>query len=154
MPPVPHDPDAYARLLQQPPPLGQPYSVPIPGSEHEGRTPVFRHWRFRDGSLPRSLDPNVSTGHDMFEVTLKKVPNARCLGSRRWDPATKTYGKYEWMTYAEVAKRRRNLGVGIVELHKKLGVTEDKYGVGLWCQNRPEWQITGMLRIGATNALG
>src|SRR6185437_3072408 len=63
--------------------------------------------------------------------------------SRPWDPVTKTFGKYEWITYAETASRRKNFGAGIVELHKKAGITEEKYGVGLWCQNRPEWQIPG-----------
>jgi long-chain acyl-CoA synthetase len=48
------------------------------------------------------------------------------------------------MDYATVQRRRANFGAGIVELHKRAGVTEEKYGVGLWCQNRPEWQLTGM----------
>ena len=47
------------------------------------------------------------------------------------------------MDYQTVQRRRKNFGIGIVELHKQEGVTEEKYGVGLWCQNRPEWQITG-----------
>jgi long-chain acyl-CoA synthetase len=46
------------------------------------------------------------------------------------------------LTYGEVAERRKNFGAGIVELHHQVGVTEDKYAVGLWAQNRPEWQIT------------
>lgn len=40
-------------------------------------------------------------------------------------------------------KRRGNFGVGIVEIVKRAGVVDEKYGVGLWCQNRPEWQLTG-----------
>lgn len=48
-----------------------------------------------------------------------------------------------WMTYAEVAERRKNLGAGIVELHHKVGISAPKFGVGIWSQNRPEWQITG-----------
>lgn len=36
------------------------------------------------------------------------------------------------------------MGAGIVELHKAIGVTDEKYGIGLWCQNRPEWQITDL----------
>jgi long-chain acyl-CoA synthetase len=43
----------------QPPPKGQPYSVPIPGSQAEGRGPVYRHWRFRDAPLLETLDPAV-----------------------------------------------------------------------------------------------
>ena len=48
------------------------------------------------------------------------------------------------MDYGTVQNRRANLGVGIVEVNKRAGVVEQKYGVGLWCQNRPEWQLTGM----------
>ena len=54
------------------------------------------------------------------------------------------------MDYGTVQKRRANFGVGIVDVNRKAGVVEQKYGVGLWCQNRPEWQLTGMedTRIG------
>lgn len=69
------------------------------------------------------------------------------MGSRGWDSNTKTFGNYEWMTYAEVAERRKNFGSGIAALHQKAGVTGTQYGVGLWCQNRPEWQITGKLAL-------
>ncbi|KAE8449721.1 hypothetical protein EG329_007496 [Mollisiaceae sp. DMI_Dod_QoI] len=140
----PTDPDALVKALRVPPPPGSPYSLPIPGSEKEGRTAVYRHWRFIDSPLLATLDPKVLTAHDAFEASVKRRPNARCLGSRPWDPATKTFGKYEWMTYAETASRRKNFGAGVVELHKKVGVTEEKYGVGLWCQNRPEWQISDL----------
>ncbi|CZR53796.1 related to long-chain-fatty-acid--CoA ligase FAA2 [Phialocephala subalpina] len=140
----PTDPDALVKALRAPPPPGSPYSLPIPGSEKEGRTAVYRHWRFVDSPLLTTLDPKVLTAHDAFEYTVKKRPNARCLGSRPWDPVTKTFGKYEWMTYAETASRRKNFGAGVVELHKKAGVTDEKYGVGLWCQNRPEWQISDL----------
>jgi long-chain acyl-CoA synthetase len=47
------------------------------------------------------------------------------------------------MDYGTVQKRRANFGVGIVEVNKRAGVVGSKYGVGLWSQNRPEWQLTG-----------
>lgn len=47
------------------------------------------------------------------------------------------------MDFATVQKRRANFGVGIKHVVKEAGVLDQKYGVGLWCQNRPEWQITG-----------
>lgn len=143
MAPLSQDPDAYCRFLLEPPPPGSPYSLPIPGSARDGRSAVYRHWRFVDGPLLQTIDPAVLTAHDMFESSVKRKPNARCLGKRPWDSLTKTWGKYEWITYAETAQRRRNFGVGLVDLQKRAGVTEEKYGVGLWCQNRPEWQITG-----------
>lgn len=44
--------------LRGPPPPGTPHSVTLPNSEKDGRTPVYRHWRFKD-SLWRTLDPTV-----------------------------------------------------------------------------------------------
>jgi long-chain acyl-CoA synthetase len=139
----PQDPDELANALRAPPAPGSPYSLPIPGTEREGRSAIYRHWRFVDRPLLRTLDPKILTAHDAFESSVKKRPNGRCLGTRHWDPTNKTFGNYEWITYAQTALRRKNFGAGLVELHKKVGVTEEKYGVGLWCQNRAEWQISG-----------
>ncbi|RDL38258.1 uncharacterized protein BP5553_02598 [Venustampulla echinocandica] len=144
MAPTQHDPNAYIKALRAPPPPGSPYSLPIPGSEREGRSPVYRHFRCINSPLISTIHPDIRTAHDSFEYSLKKKPNARCLGSRPYDAATKSFGKYEWMSYAEVGVRRKNFGAGLVELHKKAGITDEKYGVGLWCQNRPEWQITDL----------
>ena len=129
--------------ISKPPPKGQPYSVPLPHSEKPDRSKIYRHWRFQDG-LVETLDPAVRTGHDMFEVTALRIPNSPCLGWRSYDPAKKTYGPYEWMDYATVQKRRANFGVGLVEIHRQAGISESKYGVGLWSQNRPESQITDL----------
>lgn len=141
--PQAQNPDALVRALRVLPPPGSPYSLPLPGSEREGRSAVYRHWRFLDGPLLQTIEPQIRTAHDAFEASTKKRPNARCLGTRHWDPVSKTCGKYEWMSYSEVALRRKNFGAGLVELHKMAGVQGDQYGVGLWCQNRAEWQIAG-----------
>ncbi|KAK4692992.1 hypothetical protein P7C71_g4315, partial [Lecanoromycetidae sp. Uapishka_2] len=103
-----------AKQYHPPPPAGAPYSVPVPGTAQPGRSATYRHWRFRDGIL-KSLDPNVRSAHQMFEETANRHPNNKCLGSRPYDPATKTFGKYKWMTYGEVQKRRANFGAGIVQ---------------------------------------
>ena len=79
----------------------------------------------------------------MFESSATLCPKVHCLGSRPYDPKTKSFGSFQWIDYQTVQKRRANLGVGLVELHKKHGRVDQKYGVGLWCQNRPEWQIAG-----------
>src|ERR1700712_771101 len=147
MAPTPRTPQQFVEELNVPPPAGSPYSLFQPGTETEGRTAVLRHWRFKDGPLLRTIDPEVHTAHDIFASTAKRQPNARCLGKRPWDPVTKTFGKYQWITYGEAATRRHHMGAGIFLLHKAIGVTAEKYGVGLWCLNRPEWQITGMLDL-------
>lgn len=76
-----------------------------------------------------------------------RQPSHRCFGHRPYDPTTKTFGPYEWIDYQTVQKRRADFGVGLVELHRLAGVTGEKYPVGLWCQNRPEWPLTGDIHI-------
>lgn len=48
-----------ANELHAPPPRGQPYSVPLPGSEGVGRSTIYRHWRFTDKPLLSRLVPEV-----------------------------------------------------------------------------------------------
>jgi long-chain acyl-CoA synthetase len=47
------------------------------------------------------------------------------------------------MDYETVRRRRAHFGAGLLELHRRIGIQGHNFGVGLWCQNRPEWQITG-----------
>ncbi|KAB5582592.1 long-chain fatty acid CoA ligase-like protein [Coniochaeta sp. 2T2.1] len=141
--PVPKDADAYKQLLATPPPPGTPYAGPIPGSEKEGRSAIYRHWRFINQPLLENFYPDQQSVHDMFEASVKKMGNSQCLGWRPWNPVTRTWeAKYVWQSYNEVAERRKNLGAGVVELHESGGIKTGKYGVGLWAQNRPEWQIS------------
>ncbi|KAI9782198.1 MAG: hypothetical protein M1839_005312 [Geoglossum umbratile] len=134
---------ARAKGLLAPPPPGTPYSVPLPGSETKGRSKVYRHWRFKDAIL-RTLDPAVTTAHELFEDTVKRQPARNALGYRPYDPVKRTFGPYKWLDYQTVQRRKAEFGVGLVELHEKAGIMGSGYGVGLWCQNRPEWQITDL----------
>jgi len=132
-----------AATLRAPPPPGGPYSVAVPGTQQQGRSAVYRHWRQKEGVL-YSLDPKITTAHEFFEQACEKFAGSRCLGHRPYDAKTKTFGSYVWQTYAQVQKRRANFGVGLVALHEDAGVIGRQYGVGLWCLNRPEWQITDL----------
>lgn len=132
-----------------PPPPGSPYAVPVPGTEQEGRTPVYRHWRVKDGPLLETWNPKIRTFHDQFQDTVQHFPNNNLLGTRPWNPVTKTWEpRFAWLTYAEVHQRTKNLGSGIIELHRRIGHAPEKYGVGLWCQNRAEWQMTDIALSG------
>ena len=129
-----------AREISKAPPKGQPYSVPISNSQLEGRTKVYRHWRFRDAPLV-TLDPAIQTVYDIFESTVARLPHAPCLGHRPWNSSKNTFGPYEWIDYETVQQRKNALGAGLIELHTREGISGAGYGVGLWCQNRPEWQL-------------
>jgi long-chain acyl-CoA synthetase len=133
-----------AAELHDPPAKGQPYSVPLPGTQTADRTAIYRHWRFTDKPLFESLVPEIRTPHEAFENSITRYPRNKCLGHRPYDAATKKFGPYVWQDYETVAKRRKDFGAGLVHLHRQAGVTAAKYGVGLWCQNRPEWQITDL----------
>ncbi|KAI1751182.1 AMP-binding enzyme [Xylaria castorea] len=136
---------AYIQEIASPPPPGSPYAGPIPGTEREGRTPIYRHWRFQDKPLLATYDPETRTFYDLFEHTVKHYPNNRCLGTRIWNSTNKTWeDKYVWNTYAEVAIRAKNFGSGIFELHRRIGIPPGNHGVGLWSQNRAEWQIADL----------
>ena len=134
---------AAAHQIAQPPPHGQPYSVPIHGSQKQGRSPIYRHWRQADG-IADTLDPTVHTIHEAFEQTANRAPKSKCLGHRPYDPSAGSFGPYVWQTYGEVQRRKANFGAGLRALHEELGVDGVQYGVGLWCQNRPEWQIVDL----------
>lgn len=141
---------AEATKLIQPPPLGSPYSIPLPNSQQTGRSQVYRHWRRGDGML-YSLDPAVTTAHEMFEAGCASKPNNRCLGHRPYDTKTGTWGNYVWETYSDVQKRKTNFGKGMVELLESVGVSGRQIPIGLWCQNRPEWQITDLACMSQSN---
>ncbi|KJF60544.1 AMP-binding enzyme [Coccidioides immitis RS] len=140
------DPPFKTRAIEfaKPGPKGTPDSVPIPGSEQPGRSQVYRHWKIGNGELMKTLDPKVRTGHDMFESTAIRQPKKPCLGWRPWDPVKKNFGPYVWMDYGTVQTRRAAIGVGLIELHRQIGIHDRTFGVGLWCQNRPEWQLVDL----------
>ncbi|KAF7554969.1 hypothetical protein G7046_g6669 [Stylonectria norvegica] len=139
------DPAAYFKRLSTHPPPGSPYGVPVPGSERPGRSAVYRNWAVRDEALLTTFDPEIQSTHDIFEAAAVKRPSARCLGTRHWNSTTQQWeDKFDWLTYGEVDTRRKNFGAGIAEIHQRINYPKDQYGVGLWAQNRVEWQITDL----------
>ncbi|KAF2755598.1 acetyl-CoA synthetase-like protein [Pseudovirgaria hyperparasitica] len=135
-----------AKEARVPPAPGKPQSVTVPGTEKPGYSPIYRHHRFTNGLLT-TFDPAIVNMHDAFENAANRVPRSRCLGSRAWDPVKKVFGPYTWETYQTVQKRRRDFGSGLVDLLAAEGHVGEKFGIGLWCQNRPEWQITDLAAL-------
>ncbi|KAI1817566.1 AMP-binding enzyme [Poronia punctata] len=136
---------SYIKEVATPPPPGAPYAIPLPGTEREGRSAIYRHWRFADKPLLSTLNPNARTFFDLFEESVREFPNSRCLGTRHWNAEKKAWdNKYVWKTYAEVNTRSKNFGSGVLELHRRIGISPSNYGVGLWSPNRAEWQIADL----------
>jgi long-chain acyl-CoA synthetase len=137
--------EAYLQAFGNPPPPGKPHAVAVPGTERPNRSAIYRHWRLRDKPLITTIDPEIQTLHDFFEASIKKYGKRRCFGIRPWNPATRNWeDKYVWTSYAEVGERRKNFGAGLVEIHAGIKGPNDKYAVGVWSQNRPEWHIADL----------
>lgn len=113
---------ALAKSMQPLPPPGTPHGVALPGTEREGRTAIYRHWRAKDG-LVETLDPKIHTIHEMFEASCQKYPNNKMLGWRERDVASNTWSAYKWLDYKTVNKRRADFGAGLRYLHEKVGVS-------------------------------
>ncbi|KAG9318273.1 hypothetical protein JVU11DRAFT_357 [Chiua virens] len=123
-------------------------AVPVAGTKRPGQTAQLTM-----GSVDASSSPGIpKTLPDIFEAGYKYDPDARLLGHR---PVISTkplkFGPYVWQTYRQVDVRRRKVGSALHELFKS-GVlkAEDLQTVGIWSQNRPEWQIVDL----AMNAYG
>lgn len=87
----------------------------------------------------------TTTAYEAFARGLHRSAKKKCLGHRPYDPATKTYGKYSWQTYEEIAARRDAVGAGIVKLHENsLSGKQSQYCVAIFSKNRPEWAITDL----------
>lgn len=52
-----------ASEFSQPPPKGQAHAVAVPESATQDRSPIYRHWRLKDG-LVETLDPDIRTVHE------------------------------------------------------------------------------------------
>lgn len=120
-------------------------SVPVPGSEKEGYTPVYRN----------SAVPELTTRetyYDVFNIGREKAHDRPCLGWRPFDFESGTFlPKYVWMTYDEVEEQRTAVASALAHLAAsgKLGqgLPKSNWTVGIWCQNRPEWQIVDFANV-------
>ncbi|KAM0787287.1 hypothetical protein ACM66B_006520 [Microbotryomycetes sp. NB124-2] len=129
-------------------------ALPVPGTGGKGETATYKSAAFYNANL---AEHGVTTTYAGFELGLKHSADAPCLGSRPWDSTKGDWAStFEWQTYKQVAERRTNLGAGVQKLAQdgKLGEgVSDHFVVGVWCTNRPEWQIVNQGITAYSNTL-
>ncbi|KAI6150965.1 long-chain-fatty-acid-CoA ligase [Pisolithus tinctorius] len=116
-------------------------SVTVPGTKQPGQT---HHYRNAFYGLLDPDSPNYpKTLQDIFNNGYSFNPDAKLLGHRPViSRSPLKFGPYVWQTYREVDVRRRRIGSA---LHRLFATGElkaaDMETVGIWSQNRPEWQL-------------
>ncbi|KAJ3189101.1 Long-chain-fatty-acid--CoA ligase 5 [Gaertneriomyces sp. JEL0708] len=122
-------------------------SIELEGTRTETETGIFRSALSPD-ELVKDY-PNIKTVYDLLEHGIKVNPNGNCLGHRRVtgrDPKTGAlqWSGYIWETYKQVGARRINFGAGLMNIYTEVcgGSPDDKFNLGIYSVNRPEWLIS------------
>ncbi|KAF9111908.1 hypothetical protein BGX27_004254 [Mortierella sp. AM989] len=120
-------------------------AVELPGTRRPGQTGIYRRVGCENALMttPKAF-PHVKTIYDAFQNGLRISPDKPMLGSRSYDPVTKKFGDYVWLTYTEVSDRITRFGSGLIKVHQdafQLAEVTQRWTVGIWGINRPEWSI-------------
>ncbi|KAJ3237601.1 Long-chain-fatty-acid--CoA ligase 5 [Chytriomyces hyalinus] len=94
---------------------------------------------------------HITTLMQGFQETVTQFANRPCLGHRpkTVDPSSGkvVWGNYVWQSYRRVSERRVNFGSGLVGIVKETSPGEERFGVGIYSINRPEWAIADLANI-------
>ncbi|CDR96500.1 fatty acyl-CoA synthetase family protein, putative [Babesia bigemina] len=124
------------------------YSLPVPGTEEEGFSAVYRCPLSVDKVLSYKdyFDGNIATGWDIFQHGLKQDPDAPCLGTRvRKDDGA--LGEYAFKSYREVEALVQRFGSGLQTIAgiEKVEVNApepvEAMMIGIYAPNSVEWLI-------------
>ncbi|KAK7440178.1 medium-chain fatty acid-CoA ligase faa2 [Stygiomarasmius scandens] len=129
-------------------------SVEVPGTRRSGQTGHYRNaiWGLLNGETPGAL----RTLDQIFDLGIKAGRDSDFLGHRPLISTNplKFAPRYVWQTWGQVDERRRLVGSALSHLFSRGELGGGEYEtVGIWSQNRPEWQIVD-LALHAYNKVG
>ncbi|KAK1932979.1 fatty acyl-CoA synthetase family protein [Babesia divergens] len=133
------------------------YSLPVPGTEEEGLTPIYRSPQHLERLLSYKdvFDGKITNGWDIFQRGLSHDPEAPCFGKRE-KKEDGTLGEYSFMSYREVENLVQKFGSGLLTLDTidrvVINAPEpvDAMMLGVYGANSVEWLICEQ----AANAFG
>ncbi|ODQ79765.1 hypothetical protein BABINDRAFT_171393 [Babjeviella inositovora NRRL Y-12698] len=122
----------------------------LPNSQEPGYSAVYRNSYVKDTPLYETVHPALNTVYASFENAAKIFADNPCLGRRIFRDKTQSFDDfYSWYTYAEVQKRKRNLGAGILSVvrnseFRTTAHKEDGFVVSIFSFNKVEWSLTDL----------
>lgn len=138
------------------------YGVALPDTAEPGFSQIWRNKYIvnnYNNQLLYKPHPSLDTYHALFQHAVQLFGDKPGFGTRSYNPDG-TRGDYEWVTYNEINKRRKNLASGIfyVLSHNPFQPSEkvaakiqnhfedptDSFVVSLFSSNRQEWGYTDL----------
>lgn len=112
----------------------------VPGSEKPGYSSAYRSSHLPVGQpLVDKVAPGFDTVLSVMEHAFAHYPDRPCLGTRLLKKDGSDYeDHFTYATYREVQEKRNRIGSGI----RTLVGRDEKFVVGLYSSNRPEWVVT------------
>lgn len=147
------------------PPLSTMNGTALQNTAIPGFSSIYRNSYTKDNLL-EIPHPSLKTLHEIFTTSAEYYRNDPCFGSRH-PLSDGSMGPYEWNTYSEVNKRKKDFGSGLFlilqnnpykrntpshlkidnHLNIKNGHNQDSFVVSLFSSNRIEWCIADIACI-------
>jgi long-chain acyl-CoA synthetase len=112
-------------------------ATPVPGTEKEGHTLIYRNSAIKD-ELLSAIHPQLDNLETLFQHAVNLYGNMNCLGYRICSPGSLD-SHYTFYTYNQIKERRDNLAAGILHL-----VKDEDAIVSIYAENRYEWVLTDL----------
>ncbi|KAJ2535039.1 medium-chain fatty acid-CoA ligase faa2, partial [Coemansia sp. RSA 1933] len=115
----------------------------VPNSAEPGYSAIMRNKDFTDGKLKDKF-PEVTTLYELMQNRLHRNLDKPPLGYRKYNPVTKTYGEYEWISSQDCATAIENFGSGLDLVYQKYVPDQGgsvQQALGIYSINRPEWPL-------------